>query len=285
MAQNRFYNKGYPQYGKAATVMQRRFRKKKGYKKPYQKPYKKANPYRNKQLREVKSIESAIATNQLVYNTGSQANGPSNSLILLPVQMQSQIEAGVANNQVIGQWLVPRYCQHKYTIVADGINPINVPFTNVFETYGYLKISPEKFNADRTTITTWSNAVAAEVRKELYDNGFDSDYCTWTQLNRNVHCIVKKRKLHFSQASKAVSANSLTGSGTGVSDIAPPICRTVDFSKMLGKNKTRLEVIAGGTDQVCGNLWIPFIMLDCPQLISGETMSVRNASKFYFSDP
>ena len=281
MAPNRFYNKGYPQYGKASTVIQRKWRKKKGRKPPYRRP----NPYKNKQVREVKSIQSAIVTNQLVANAGSEANGPANSLIMLPVHMISQIGAGVANNEAIGQWIVPRYCQLKYTIVADKINPINVPFTNVFETIGYLKMTPEKFNADRTSTVNWGNAVMAEVKKELYSNGFDADYCTWVQSNRNVHCMVKKRKLHFSQASKAVSANSLTGSGTGVSDIAPPICRTVDFSKMLGKNKTRLETIGSTTDQVCGNLWVPFIMLTCHQLITGESMSVRNASKFYYSDP
>lgn len=240
----------------------------------------------NKYNREIKSIESSIVNNLLVANAGSQVNGPSNSLVILPVHMLSAIGSGTGNNEVVGSWLVPRFCQIKYTVVADGVNPINVPFVNVFETYGYMKITPEKFNADRSSAANWTAAVLAEVKKELYDNGFDSDYCTWQQKSRDLVLWQNKAKLHFSQASKAVSANSLTGSGTGVSDIAPPICRTIDFEKIMG-HKTKLEIIGSGArpDQVCGNMWVPFVMLTCSQLISGEHMTVKNASKFYFSDP
>lgn len=279
MARNRFYNKGYPKHGAAATAIQRKWRGRKRKARPRAafygpRPAKKSNL-------EIKYTSSAITTTQWKANAASSTN-VKNSLLLIPVQCQSKLIQGVGSGKVVGESLVPRYCKMKLTVDMSGIDTI--PYCNVHLSYGFIKSTGNKANLNLASETDWKAGVTAYVGHELADSQITSDYLAWEQRSRNIVFKSYKKKLRFDLMAKGYWNNSALSTQPDV--VSPALEIPIDFTKCLPKGKTKLTPLNDASGYVMNDCWIPFTLLTCDELVgTTEYISVGHSSRFYYSDP
>lgn len=258
----------------------------------------------NRQNVEVKSLQHTAFEANLSFFAGSDTLGPANSQVnLIGMFGRGQsgtphagMQRGTGCDQLIGCWIKEAYpASVKWVAEYDRLTPLPTgvfPSTNFEVVYGIVKNTPEKMgiaHGNATTEAAWHAAVLLNVKKELYESGYDADHLAYTQKNRRVK-ILKRHKIR-PQKSQAFVHTTFTGDDRDPIRIFAPKSEG-SFKFPISGMKTRL-VNTGDPDATpsteywqAGSMWIPFVMFLAPGLSSADAGSIRitYVSKAYVTD-
>lgn len=265
----------------------RRPRKNKRLRKPAYK-YNKYQAPKLQSTREVKHIHTGTTDHELKFIAKSSSQ-MKNGVVLFPAGFNSvttHISQGVGCDQLLGCWVRPLYCTHKFTINFSELDMTKTACNSglrVRARSGWIKNTGQKSGCGLDgSATAWQSALNIMVHKELQESNMDEDYLSFERKSRNI--LIHKDSYLKPKLNQRVAAHGHIGGEM----FAPEINFTINWNKTRGwlRNKTRLEPTHSHSDQlVLHNMWIPFIYFSCDALASDSgNILIQDASKFYFSD-
>ncbi len=250
--------------------------------------------------REVKFIETAIDTVELIERTASSTQ-MENGALMYPAGFNddtTHINQGVGCDQLLGCFIRPLYCSQKFNI-----SWANLDFSHADTNKGlrlrcrsgWIRNTGQKSGAiTSSSATAWQEALHIMVAKELQDADLDSDYLTYRQRSRNI-MIVKdsfiKPNLNKNMANTVATAVVTAASAAEVSfhkQYAPEVNFTINWDRTKGfpRQKTRLVPTGNSpTALVLNNHWVPFVYWSCDLLTANTgNIKIRSSSRYYFTD-
>lgn len=274
----------------------------------------------NKQNVEIKTIEHAPVTLSVIKLTGSDVNGPENSMLAIsglhggftntPTSVDQQlpgIQRGTDCSSMIGCFLNEAY-GHSFKFTVD-FTPAYENISNGRITSPYLEVvhgmllntaekmgvAPNPGDAAATRVASFKvlTDIHAAVKQELFRAGFSSDHLSFSVANRRVK-VLKRYKIHPKQSALQVAMDNHTATDTRV-EVSPPLIeRTYKFP--ANKRKQRLAQ-CGTLNQVASQpemmypcqSWIPFTLFMSPTIGSTTggftpTIHVKYSSKCWLRD-
>lgn len=270
----------------AATTLQRRWRANKARKftrKPTRLP-----PGVKVRLdnTEKKIVTLSPQSTDLRVLAGSAANGPKNSLVLLPQGFNAASQAltqGLTIGNYIGSWITPQYgINHKIELSFDGLVPTHADSKQGFNVEVYVcrvKISAAKAGIGEShNFAVFAQQCLDICQSELYESSFDADKLTYREMNRNVQ-VVAHWRVNTSQDKKlAIQAGDYMA--------APPKNYSISHKTPVPGSKQRLTGSSDATPVgMLLDCHIPCVLLMCNELTANTgVINVRHASRMYFID-
>lgn len=252
-------------------------------------------PYRsgNRYNKEIKFLEVLPHATALESTVGSALVGPQDSLILLPAPFESStagekiIQGTSEDGQVVGTWMTMAYpTVSKYSLDYSRITLVNGQFPNidVVKIDGFLKTTGEKEQCRTDTLANWQADCKAAVKRELFDAGYNGDFCTFKTLNRRIQ-IVSKYNIR-PRKNYATQVNFLEQGGdpqaSDVLLVAPQ--NNCQSKHSYPRFKTRLHKLDDGT-MVPNSLYIPFTMFYARNMDArAGQIDINAVSKMWYTD-
>jgi hypothetical protein len=237
------------------------------------------------------------ATTSIVANTGSVADGPTNTTVFVPSVYNDTFARGQKNGEVEGNWIMPKYLNMKISMDFSTML-VNQPY--VVDIYhGWCKDTLERSllyeqidgGRNRPAFAVGENINHLNetlVQKFLFNAKYDAHFLTYTRKGRGVKILSRKR-ITGKQMELLVAGSG--GSSAVHSQHAP--VQNFNFNWKLNDRKLELyplKVGDGGTDNAVAfapaKTWVPFVAISVQGMVATTAPGpkVQTNSKFVYTD-
>lgn len=286
------------QYTKAQKVA---YAKKMASKKKAPDAVKKQNQFRV----EYKDRISPVVAHTLATNTGSIANGPENSLILVPGALTKLFTNGTLNGEIDGNNFNPRYLNMKCKVNFDnlpvstgGSTPLPMQY-DIYCRYGYiLQDLREYLTGSHTNASSgrvqpafpthtavpgyWSEI----AKKFLFNARIQPDFLSYEKKMDNQIRIIKTMRILGNQ--KEIIGTSSGVAGGNQFNVSPE--KNMVFNWKMPTNKQSLSpaLHASAVDGIApSGMFVPFVMFTMETnhaLTSGQHLNISEISHLTYTD-